>query len=444
MQFRIIKVEVSGMKGIEKPMTFQFLNDTIDYKRSFVESSIKAIYGLNGSGKSSFITAIEIYKRVCTSYSYLVEDSTVRNLNKLINAKEKVFKIKVFYISKELKITICHEMVINNAKGRPFIEKETVSRIIGKSINSESTTILICEGSNLVLFNAGPSDISKNLLKKALDKKNEYSSALAVLSDVNFVSELEKVMKSGGLKVDNISKDDPFLVMLFTNMFVTSISVFLDEKDRHVGSRYKDFYRFLNSISPEMAQNPIVSGDTFISRDMLSEYKKQVDKMAGFIKLFKPELKKIDIDKRPNGQFVQCRLVMNYGAYSIDFDYESTGLRNLMDMFTCLDQASRGGVAFIDEMDANMNEVYLSRLCEFFVNHAKGQLCFTTHNTAPMRSLQSKKFGIDFINSRSENYQWIRNGNYSPSKLYAEGMIPGIPFNLDGVDFIEVFSSEEK
>jgi AAA15 family ATPase/GTPase len=135
---------------------------------------------------------------------------------------------------------------------------------------------------------------------------------------------------------------------------------------------------------------------------------------------------------------------MNYGSYSIDYEYESSGLRNLMEMFSCLEQASRGGIAFIDEMDANMNEVYLKKLCEFFVNYGEGQLCFTTHNSVPMNILKKQKYGIDFINNEKQSVQWIRNGNYSPSKLYSEGMIPGLPFNIEDFDFLSVFFSEEK
>ena len=57
--------------------------------------------------------------------------------------------------------------------------------------------------------------------------------------------------------------------------------------------------------------------------------------------------------------------------------------------------------------------------------------------------LLKQKYGIDFINSSKESVQWIRNGNYSPSKLYSEGMIPGLPFNLEDFDFLQVFFPEE-
>ena len=41
-------------------------------------------------------------------------------------------------------------------------------------------------------------------------------------------------------------------------------------------------------------------------------------------------------------------------------------------------------------------------------------------------------------------YPWTKSGNYSPSRLYRNGMIEGSPFNVDSIDFISVFGSGEE
>ena len=448
MQFRIVKIVVSGMKGIEKPMTFQFLNDTINYERAFSDSSIKAVYGLNGSGKSSFINAIDVYKKICTSYSFLVENASINTLVKLINVKAKEFKISFYFICDGIDSSFCHEICINNKTGKPFIERETLSRITGQTINGKTNKLLEVNGRDLLIYSCDPlmNEIG-SFVKQSIEKKNEYVSVVSLFFDINFmdgfVDLFEKKEREKETNNYHISANDASIALLVTSFFVRKLFVFLGERDVHSVPYFKKMLELLSFFNKEVDESIVVSGDKFINKNELKQYQVQVAKMTRFIKLFKPELKKINIDKRSNGKLYQCRLVMNYDTYSIDYEYESTGLKNLMDMFSCLEQASLGGIAFIDEMDANMNEVYLEKLCDYFVNHAKGQLCFTTHNTAPMRILQSKKNGIDFINSKEENYQWIRNGNYSPAKLYKEGMIPGLPFNLEGFDFIEVFSPEE-
>ena len=61
---RIVRLEISGIKGIKDKITFDFENSTIK-KTVFDEPSIKAVYGTNGSGKTAFMTAVDIYKKVC-------------------------------------------------------------------------------------------------------------------------------------------------------------------------------------------------------------------------------------------------------------------------------------------------------------------------------------------------------------------------------------------
>ena len=162
--------------------------------------------------------------------------------------------------------------------------------------------------------------------------------------------------------------------------------------------------------------------------------------MAKFIKLYKPSLKDIEIDKTENEDVYVCKLIMKYDGYSVDSEYESTGIKNLLNIFTSLDNASRGGISFIDEMDANMSEVFLTKLCEYFAKYSKGQICFTTHNTSPMKILKRLKRGIDFINGFSECVTWKRVGNSNPANLFTDGMIEGIPLNIEDFSFADVFS----
>lgn len=61
-----------------------------------------------------------------------------------------------------------------------------------------------------------------------------------------------------------------------------------------------------------------------------------------------------------------------------------------------------------------------------------------------MDILKRHKLSIDFLSEDNKIYPWKTNGNYSPSKLYRNGMIEGSPFNVDSIDFIGVFDSGEE
>ena len=134
---------------------------------------------------------------------------------------------------------------------------------------------------------------------------------------------------------------------------------------------------------------------------------------------------------------------MVYDAYRINVEYESTGIKKLIRLYTYIKEMVNGGIIFIDEFDSNLHDVYLCALLEYLMEYGDGQLCFTTHNVGPMDVLRKNKKSIDFLSEDHRIYPWITNGNYSPSKLYRSGMIEGSPFNVEAIDFIGVFDSEE-
>ena len=150
--YKLIRIETSGMKGLGKNTAFQFLNDTINYAQYLKTSSVKAIFGPNGSGKTSFITALDVYKKLCESDSYLLNESEVKTLHNLINKKSEKFSISLWFSVCDIKTTYHHEIVINNQTQKPYIEKEILSMVKGRTINDREKTILSIESGNLIEY----------------------------------------------------------------------------------------------------------------------------------------------------------------------------------------------------------------------------------------------------------------------------------------------------
>ena len=135
---------------------------------------------------------------------------------------------------------------------------------------------------------------------------------------------------------------------------------------------------------------------------------------------------------------------MKYDGYKIDSEYESSGIKKLIDLFDYIKKMNDSGIVFIDEFDANLHDVYLCALLEYLSEYAEGQLCFTSHNIGPMRVLKSKKRSLDFLSVDRTIYSWSASGNYSPTTLYCNGMIEGSPFNVYMTDFLGVFDESEE
>jgi len=133
--------------------------------------------------------------------------------------------------------------------------------------------------------------------------------------------------------------------------------------------------------------------------------------------------------------FYYCKKIFVYKNYKIDIEFESTGIKRLVKMFSSLKASANGGIVFIDEMDANLHDVYFTKLIEFFKEQSRGQLCFTTHNLEPIEVLKDCSHSLDFVSNDSRLSSWVKSGNKSPMKKYVNGLIPYSTFNVGSIDF---------
>ena len=135
---------------------------------------------------------------------------------------------------------------------------------------------------------------------------------------------------------------------------------------------------------------------------------------------------------------------MIYKDYTLDQKFESRGIKKIMELFEYLDMSADGQITFIDELDANINDVYLDKLIEYFILYGNGQLCFTAHNLSPMSLLKRNKESINFISSINTVHTWANNGNQTPARAYRNGFIEDSPFNVDASDFLGILGGDDE
>ena len=184
--------------------------------------------------------------------------------------------------------------------------------------------------------------------------------------------------------------------------------------------------------------------ENYVPKTRYVKFENTIEKLCEFIRIFKADLQNIEIDKKENHEYYVCDLIMVYDSYKIHAEFESTGIKKLIRLFAFIREMVNGGIVFIDEFDSNLHDVYLCALLEYLMQYGEGQLCFTTHNVGPMDILKQNKKSSDFLSEDHKIYPWRTNGNYSPSKLYRNGMIEESPFNVDAIDFIGVFGTGEE
>ena len=426
----LLNVRMSGIKSIKNEIRLDFYKKTVDKNFDPDKFRVKAIYGENGSGKTAIITGIKIFQDLMLSNQYLNESKNQRFLDEIINKETSRFTFGCEYITGEEESYIVYDYnfeLEKNNKGDYVIKHESLNLKNGNYPNNNYVNVFECDNGELITV--------KNIIEKKtfnLLNKNPFMS----LYIVDYTSVIEKDKEFSY----NIA------VMLF---LIALINVYINEEDKHdiyflrktIRESHEKSSEYINDINEILDTISVYSGfdDNSISKSEFDKYKESVKQLTKFIQIFKRELKSIDIDAKDDGDNYRCELIFNYGNYKVNKEFESTGIKKLVRLYSAFKAANNYGIAFVDEMDSNINDIYLCKLIEYFMYYGKGQLCFTMHNVDPMSLLKQNKNSIDFLSSDNKIVSWVSKGHASPENYYKNGMIENSPFNIDATDFIGIF-----
>ena len=435
----LLNVRMSGIKSIKNEIRLDFYKKTVDKNFDPDKFRVKAIYGENGSGKTAIITGIKIFQDLMLSNQYLNESKNQRFLDEIINKETSRFTFGCEYITGEEESYIVYDYnfeLEKNNKGDYVIKHESLNLKNGNYPNNNYVNVFECDNGELININCN--ETVKNIIEKKtfnLLNKNPFMS----LYIVDYTSVIEKDKEFSY----NIA------VMLF---LIALINVYINEEDKHdiyflrktIIESHEKSSEYINDINEILDTISVYSGfdDNSISKSEFDKYKESVKQLTKFIQIFKRELKSIDIDAKDDGDNYRCELIFNYGNYKVNKEFESTGIKKLVRLYSAFKAANNYGIAFVDEMDSNINDIYLCKLIEYFMYYGKGQLCFTMHNVDPMSLLKQNKNSIDFLSSDNKIVSWVSKGHASPENYYKNGMIENSPFNIDATDFIGIFEGQ--
>lgn len=443
----LVSYKVKGIKTLDRTVSLSFYKKTIK-PIDTQNYNIKGIYGMNGSGKSAIVASADILRNLLTVEGYLNNPMVQKNLDAIINKKTKELAIGAEFLVRVRGRAILYnyEIVLKkNMTGKYIIETERLSY---KSATSKK------EGFNTL------AEVKNGEITGIYDDKNSAFKDLFIKKTTNLLSDatvsalfLEKISDFLEIAKEDVS----FLFASFAILMIfgSSIHVYMDRSDDHIDYLLSDLLNYssesdngdsyTDSILRSAAEmdrrrlNIFSVSENYIPKNAYENFVKEVGKLQDFIQIFKSDLTKIEIDRKEDSEGYVCSLIMVYDSYSVNAEFESTGIKKLIKLFAYLQKMVQGGIVFIDEFDSNLHDVYLCALLEYLMDYGEGQLCFTTHNVGPMDILKKRKKSIDFLSIDHQIYSWTKNGNYSPSKLYRNGMIEGSPFNVDSIDFIGVF-----
>jgi len=416
MKIFMLSFKVNGVKNIEKDIEINFYNKTLK-RFSPCGSNIKGIFGPNGIGKTSIIKGMDILRKISLNDNYLTNDFNLIILDKIINKKIEKASLEIEFLvidDKKKKSRYVHSITI--AITSPKEIKILFENIKKKDPNTDQVVgeILIENG------------IIKN---DSLHKDDLKSEIVDITKNLLEKRSIVNIVKPSVLKSIDLEK---------IRYFYRKLHIKIDREDSHLGYALMD-----NPLKDDIPFNDSIGNyDMIISKNNLPIFEDYLRRMTEFLKIFKPNLRNIEYEKKEGKEEYYINILFVYDDYKVNYEFESMGIKNLFSLFTYFRALSEDEVVVIDEIDTSIHDIYLNKLIEFFAVDGKGQLVFTAHNITLLQTLKKYKHSIDFINENMEVISWIKNGNSSPFKSYKDGYIKGLPFNIKEYDFLEIFSQE--
>jgi len=411
------KISICGVKNLDVPCTIGFSE----------KGRIKAIYGTNGAGKTALMLGVRILQRLLVDERYLIEAR--RPLLDIINKNKKEVLITADFIANGKEYS--YETGLNVVASDIWISFERLSTVSRGKKNVVFETV---KGSLVEARISSFDDLAKQTMN--LLGRSSLSSILAAkkrLGDPYSASTI-----------------DAFAPLRDLLLFAERINVYLIPGD--LPSEPYDLFAGKDVPSDVAEKLALISENnrhkelSFIAKQDVDYYRVATNRFCAFIRIFKPELQKIDVDVREVDKgVVSVERIFDYGnGRRVNSYMESTGIRALMSVYPFLYAAVNGAIVFIDELDGNINGVMLSSLIKYLTRFAKGQLCFTSHDSSLMASLQENTYGVSFLSPQSGIRAWVKNGHYDPESQWIGGFIPGFPFNYEPLDFYHAFAPIEE
>lgn len=430
----LLELKIQNYKSFYNETLISMIADNAkqEYKERLtnVQNNIKkcilpamVIYGGNASGKTSIISALNLFKQI-------VINGTIK---KQINNKE-ITKLEITPFIHDVKkynepihlelkfktdLNIYNyilEIYANYIKDTRKIVNEELNIINyikdGSSIKEKLLNIYTRKENNVVLNNSEE-------LMKIYEKEKSYG---------NEIKNLEKIFS------DNLDKEDLFLTTGFKSMINLKIETDIIQWFQNKLLTIVDFYM----------NEPVIK----VSNDSDDE-KEKVYKSKYIDKL----IKKADFGPQALGYIKE----VNSGRYSLCSFYkingsdegiavdskniESKGTIKLIDFWIAFKKYfNNGGIFVLDEFDSSIHPELIGGIIDLFnnpeINKNNAQLIFNTHNPLFLQKRFFRRDQIMFVEKDNDTYISnvyklsdfnIRN-DLSYMKNYFEGNFGALPF----------------
>lgn len=439
-------------------MSFKDITINLESKKN-EPKKVVIIYGQNGSGKSTITKAFSVLKR--TIQTMQVRDMLSDILDDKFIPPEDI-PLKPEIVLDMLKSRLSNntiEKVISNYK--MIGSKESMSLEYGFNINGNIGSYYIEMDDDSI--------IEERLEYKLNKKKSCYFEINKNLKMIN-----QKIFKS-----DEMLNDIKQQVKMYwgKHSFLSIILYEVTEKsESYVRSNIiENLLEVINQFGKinykirkaHNDENSSIDTDDYLLENLeygvidinQKEELAVVEKVLNnFLKSLFDDVKKAfyktNVEKEKITYSLWLTKKIENLEYDIDFEKESTGTQEILELLPYLMLAASGKCVIIDEYGIGIHDLLAAQLIKSVSQHLKGQLIITTHNTLimdqsdiPAESLyfimddkklnKSVKCVTDLEERLHPNYNYRKR--YFTKDIYGEAL-PKINIDIDLEEFSKLYS----
>ena len=436
-------VEVHEMITYVKMKNFMSFKDVMFDFRNGSKGAKKfiSIYGENGSGKSNFVTCIDLLRTSIESFQMLGEKERIIEF-----AKEKDFPQKIM------------DMLLNSTNILKY---------------KENCRMIECEEATTVEYgfqtNGHEGYYIMSFKDRFLYEKLYYFTGKqrGVLYEIDYTKENLKIEFSNKLfknKKVELELRDEISKYWGKHTFLSILNKEREDKnEEYIKESYLEYMfdiidmlkdttihckessssgREINAGKPTNLLRNLKNGKIKKDKEGLLDRSERI--IRDFFTQAYADIKDVYYEREIENDVISYKLyvrkMIGGKIRTIPFSRESAGTQHIIDIIHSLLGAFCGVTVVYDEIDDGIHDLLLKNVLESMIEDITGQLIITTHNTYMLETIDIKSvylINVDYQGNKEakclDKYQRIQGTN-NPRIMYLKGLFGGVPI-VDIMDY---------
>lgn len=400
-----------------------------------------AVYGENGSGKSNFVSSINLLRKSIDSFQMLVNTEKMREFIQGRELPEGLLEmvigdINILKLADSCRMIDCDEETsmeygfqIGKYEGYyilNFAEKFVYEKLYYFTGKQRGTLFEIkFNNGKIISVFSNKLFINKKVENEIRDEIDKYWGKHTFLSILN----KERQEKNSQYIKNN------YLIYVFDILNMLQEITVHYKKTSYWGSEVRagkpsNILHSLDVGRVQIAFESILNRSERILRDFFTQA------YADIKDIFYERI----YEEKEISYKLYVKKIIGGKIRTIDFKNESAGTQHILEIIHSLLGVFCGVTVIYDEIDDGIHDLLLKNILESMIDDISGQLIITTHNTYLLESIDIKSvylITIDYQGNKNvkclDKYSRIQGTN-NPRIMYLKGLFGGTPV-VDSLDY---------